>query len=422
MSDEDYINNILDGGSSDQHYTNNVVGSTVDVNNAEAIFIPSDIEGDRTNYTEYKVGWYRSVPANCALVRRNIITGHLSLVSGRDDDGKIVGGGFHFMPPFITKSIFVPLIDRTIDYPKADYLTKDNIYANVDIVLKVRITDPVNYLNFGRHQLDNLNTLTQNLLRDFIRRHDYDELSSGRINLDEFDPKLPGQNGGVPESAYEDFEKRYGIEVKSIQLKSIKLPENLQKLYDDVKEEEKKKAAQQIRLAAEKERAEAEARMMDIRTEAEARRARQLAGAPIQGLKEQGISSGAIEQNVGVFGAKNSVYIGGANGNGTDTAKGVAAGIVAGNTASQTNNQDKHVDRIQNLMNLIDLVIKSGMVSQGAIDSYNTLRNSLSTNMELVDLINGFPEEQYSQITQYILSGNMGGFSLDGSKGRSRGR
>ena len=46
----------------------------MDYNNAEAIFIPSDIEGDKTNYTQYKVGFYRSVPQNCVLVRRNRFT------------------------------------------------------------------------------------------------------------------------------------------------------------------------------------------------------------------------------------------------------------------------------------------------------------------------------------------------------------
>ena len=397
--------------------------NNIDVNSADAIFIPSNIDGEVSDYTEYKVGFYRSVPANCALVRKNTLTGRLTLVSDRDADGKIIGGGFHFMPPFVTESIFVPLIDRTIDYPKADYLTKDNIYANVDIVLKVRITDPVNYLMYGKHQLANLNTLTQNLLREYIRNNEYHNLSSGRIDLNQFDPRVPGQNGGDLQSAYEDFEKRYGIKVQSIQLKSIKLPENLQKLYDDKIEEEKKREAQKIRLEAEREKAEAEARMMDIRTAAEARRAREMAGAPIQGLKDTGISTDAIAQNVGVFGAKNSVFIGGGNGSGNDTAKGVAAGIVAGKAVTQNQAQSTNkVSHVQSLIDLIDFAIASGSISAEYIDTYNNLKNNLLSNQKLIDLVNGFPEEQFQQVTAHVLSGELGKFAnqQDDSKSRHR--
>ena len=397
--------------------------NNIDVNSADAIFIPSNIDGEVSDYTEYKVGFYRSVPANCALVRKNTLTGRLTLVSDRDADGKIIGGGFHFMPPFVTESIFVPLIDRTIDYPKADYLTKDNIYANVDIVLKVRITDPVNYLMYGKHQLSNLNTLTQNLLREYIRNNEYHNLSSGRIDLNQFDPRVPGQNGGDLQSAYEDFEKRYGIKVQSIQLKSIKLPENLQKLYDDKIEEEKKREAQKIRLEAEREKAEAEARMMDIRTAAEARRAREMAGAPIQGLKDTGISTDAIAQNVGVFGAKNSVFIGGGNGSGNDTAKGVAAGIVAGKAVTQNQAQSTNkVSHVQSLIDLIDFAIASGSISAEYIDTYNNLKNNLLSNQKLIDLVNGFPEEQFQQVTAHVLSGELGKFAnqQDDSKSRHR--
>ena len=396
----------------------------VDVNSADAIFIPSDLPGDRTNYTKYKVGFYRAkVPANCALVRRNRYTGKLTLVSERDADGNIIGGGFHLMPPFFSESIFVPIMDRTIDYPKADYLTADNIYANVDIVLKVRITDPVKYLMYGKHQLSNLNTLTQNLLREYIRSNKYDDLSSGRINLDTFAPRLPGQNGGIPTGAYEDFEERYGISVQSVQLKAIKLPEEMQKLYDNKVEEQKKLEAQRIKLQAERERAEAEARMMDIRAEAEARRAKALAGAPIQGLKENGISAAAIEQNVGVFGAKNSVFIGGGNGQTNDTARGIAAGVVAGNNASKSQNDDVVKEsRVDSLIRLIDFAFQSGFVSDNSVSSYNNLKSMLSTNTELIRVVNEFSEVEFEQLKGHILSGNMGGYSLGDSEGRSRTR
>ena len=423
MTDEEYIDNILNGGSSDNlHGSVRQETNAVDVDSADAIFIPSNIVGNKTDYTQYKVGWYRSVPSNCVLVKMNKYTGRLCLDNDRNDKGELIGGGLHFTFPFFTKSILVPIIDRTIDYPTAEYLTKDNINATVDIVLKVKISDPVLYLKYGKHQLSNLNTLTQNLLRAYVRRHDYHQLSSGRVDLREFQTTRDENGHVLDDDAYDDFEEKYGISVESIQLKTIKLPPELQKLFDDEKEEERKKAAQKIRLEAEQERAEAEARMMNIRTEAEARRARELAGAPIQGLKAQGISSQAIEQNVGVFGAKNSVYIGGANNSiGNETARGVAAGIVAGNNASRTeDNSQDNISQVQKLLNLIEFALNSGTVAD--VDTYENLRTNLLNNLRLIELVNGFTKDQFNQVAEHVLAGDLGKYFNQSNNNNQRHR
>ena len=258
----------------------------------------------------------------------------------------------------------------------------------------------------------------------YIRNNKYDELSSGRIDLNDFDPVQPGQNGGDPSSAYDDFEERYGIGVQSVQLKSIKLPPQLQKLYDDKAEEEKKKEAQRIRLEAEQERAEAEARMMDIKTAAEARRARELAGAPIQGLQGAGISTAAIEQNVGVLSAKNSVFFGGGVGQSSDTAKGVAAGVFAGNVASQNsgNTTDTQVSHAASLVRMIDYAFQSGFVLDDSSESYLKLKDMLLNNNQLIDLVNSFSNEEIAQLRNHILSGNLSGRSLAGLNGKSKTR
>ena len=193
-------------------------------------------------------------------------------------------------------------------------------------------------------------------------------------------------------------------------------------MFDDEKEEERKKAAQKIRLEAEQERAEAEARMMNIRTEAEARRARELAGAPIQGLKAQGISSQAIEQNVGVFGAKNSVYIGGANNSiGNETARGVAAGIVAGNNASRTeDNSQDNISQVQKLLNLIEFALNSGTVAD--VDTYENLRTNLLNNLRLIELVNGFTKDQFNQVAEHVLAGDLGKYFNQSNNNNQRHR
>lgn len=397
----------------------------VDVNKADAIFIPSDIQGDKTDYTEYKVGFYRTVPANCALVRKNRITGKIYLVSSMDRNGDIIGGGFKLMPPFITKSIFVPIIDRTIDYPRADYETADGIKANIDIALKVKISDPVSYLTEGKHQLNQLNILTQNLLREFIKHKEYDALTSGRIDINEFDPVIAGQNGGIAQSAYQDFEKRYGIRIESVQLKRIKLPEKLQRLYDDKKEEEKKREAQLVKLEAEKERAKAEAEIIRIKADAEAEKNKKLMAARIEGLKQSGVTEERISQELSTIIASDnphaSVIVGGSS-RSNEIATGVAAGAAAAQKQNNNTRVDKQISHVQTLLNMVEAAILIGNLSDDALVSYKDLRKELHENQKLIDVINGMNEEQFKQITQLALSGNLRKNSGTQSENRTRHR
>ena len=137
--------------------------NNVKLTSADAIFIPEGLSENLNDYKEYKVGLFRSVPANCYLVSVNRITGNVVNLGGQ---------GLKITMPWITKTILVPNIDRTIDYPKADYLTRDHITASVDIALSVKITDPVKYMIKGKFQLEQLSQLTQSLLRVYIQRFD----------------------------------------------------------------------------------------------------------------------------------------------------------------------------------------------------------------------------------------------------------
>lgn len=398
----------------------------INVNDADAIFIPSNIEGDRTNYTEYKAAWIRSIPENCVLVRKNILTGRLKVSEPKryrfgKNKGEIKNGGWRISNRLLTRSIYVPIIDRTIDYPAAEYLTKDNINANVDIVLKVKISDPIKYLKYGKYQLANLNTLTQNLLRSYIRRHDYNQLSSGRVGLDDFQTTRDDKGHILDRDAYKDFEEKYGISVSSIQLKSIKLPPELQKFYDDKREEEMKREAQKIRLEANEEAAKAEAVRMQIKAEAEAKRT----ATKIDALKRAGVSEQRINDELGTFLAADnpnaSIIVGsGASSRSSEIAAGIAAGQRAAHQASQRPNPS--IDRIKTLKELIQLAIDNHIIDDYALDTYRNFLNALSNNQKLIDAINNFPEQQFNQLAGSVLTGELGRQvgSQENSNGRTR--
>ena len=383
----------------------------INFDDADSIFIPSNMDGDRTDFTEQKVGFYRKVPDNCALVRINSFNGHISLVSGRDKNGNIVGGGFKIMPPFITKSILVPIIDRTIDYPVVKCLTNDGIEAKVDIALKVRITDPVLYIREGKYQLDQLKTKTMSLLTVFIKKNNFDKINAGKIELAKFDPEIVGERSGILQSTYADFEKRYGIHVDSVQLKSIKLPDNLQEIYNDQVEERQKRIAQKEKLAAQQEKAEMEAKIVGIGAKAEAQRIQTIEQARLDisakilnMLENKQISREQIADILRAQMLKDSAntvnILGGNNG----ISNSVAAGIVAGNRASSNPVRNISVSNADRLVNDLKSYVALGLYSE---DGLNSVINALNDS-SLKASINSASNSKYEQIVNALLAKERG--------------
>lgn len=279
---------------------------------ADAVFVPENISEDLSDYTVYKAGMFRSVPANCYLVSVNVFTGNVVNLGGQ---------GLKFTIPVLTKTILVPNIDRTIDYPKADYLTSDHITAGVDIALSVRIVDPVKYVNKGKHQLEQLNHLTQSLLRVYIQRFKFESLSSGVCKLNEFDPN----------NDFRTFEDEYGIKINRVILKEIKLPADLQKQYDDVIEANKKKERQRIELEIKKEEARAKKEIALIEAEMYLMKFKEL----VTYLKEQGLLNDEITEVIKMqmmSENQNASFFVGGNG----MSQNIAAGVAAGNGYTRT--------------------------------------------------------------------------------------
>lgn len=281
--------------------------NNVKLSKADEIFIPKDIDRDISEYTEYKVGLYRTVPDNCYLVIVNNITGKVSKRNGR---------GLKLTLPVITKSILVPNIDRVIDYPRANYLTLDHITAGIDIALNVRIEDPVKYINSGRYQLEQLGILTQNLLRVYVQSLSFDSISRGVCDLRVFD------EGDL----YDTFKKNYGIEVKSVIFEEVKLPAELQKQYDDVIEARKKREKQLVELEARKDEARTRKEIADVDADIYLMKYEKLINyLKQQGIPNEGISDLIKTQMISDNGNA-SFFVGE-----SDTAKNIAAGVAAGN-------------------------------------------------------------------------------------------
>lgn len=279
----------------------------VKLSGAYSVFIPENIDGDISDYTEYKTSFYRSVPENCYLVTVNNFTGKVVNRGGR---------GFKITIPVLTKSILVPNIDRVVDYPRANYLTLDHITAGIDMAVTLKIVDPVKYINEGRYQLDQLSVLVQNLLRVYVQSLDFGSLSRGACDINKFDPNFQLMR----------FEDSYGIKVRNILFKEVKLPADLQKQYDDVIEAKKRREKQIVDLEAKKDEAMARKEIASVDSEIYVMKYKEL----ISYFKEQGIPTEQIAELVRTQmiseNANASFFVGD-----NDSAKNIAAGVAAGN-------------------------------------------------------------------------------------------
>lgn len=383
------------------------------VNESDAIFIPSDIEGQRADYTTYKAGIFRTVPENCCLVRMNRFTGRLKNKGG---------SGLKFLLPFISKSILVPTIDRIIDYKKAEYNTLDGIKANVDIALNVKIVDPIKYMKVGKYQLNQLSILTQSLLRVYIQRRNFDDISSGVCPLSEFDLNKD----------YENFEDSYGIKINRVLLQEIKLPKDIEKLYNDKVEEKKKREAQQEKLAALKEDAEKNAEIIKIKAEAEAEKIIKIEEAKakvyfsqlknfIDYLKINGIPTDSIADILKtklVSENKNSqIFVGG-----NDYTRNMAAAMSAASAQAKANSNNMNAQNslnssltnVEKLLNELMLNLSLGTITK---EYYQSVENSLK-NPELIKKINNLNEESYQRLLNQLISNQNNSQKNNNSHGR----
>lgn len=326
---------------------NNNTIDPANLSEADKIFLPQDLDSDGNihDYTDYKVRLMKVVPENCVLVKKNRFTGKIkikgkSLIKTLFPNIRIPlsdnTSGLKILNPLLSKGILVSTVDRTIDYEKIEYLTQDQIMANVDIAIVVHISDPAKYMLRGKEQLNQLSVLIKKLLRVYVSAHDFNDLTTGSCNIVAFDPQ----------NELASFENQYGIKVKNVIFKEVKLPERLQKIVNDAAEEEANRKAQAVKLRAQREKALEEANIAEINATAEAKKISIIEEAKrkaytdkinqiVDMLIQKGIPQNNIENYLNTIIASehgNAIFM-----NGTNQSQNIAMGVAAGNQAARQN-------------------------------------------------------------------------------------
>jgi regulator of protease activity HflC (stomatin/prohibitin superfamily) len=158
-----------------------------------------------------------------------------------------------FLIPFIETAITRDIRIITTDIPRQEVITKDNISVGVDAVVFLKIVDSVKSVVNIQDVLYAVKQYSQTTLRNVIGQRDLDQLLENRKEI----AVLIKQNVDVEA-------EKWGIDITSIELQNIELPENLKRVMARQAEAEREKRAVIIKSKGEVEAARSLRQAADI--------------------------------------------------------------------------------------------------------------------------------------------------------------
>jgi regulator of protease activity HflC (stomatin/prohibitin superfamily) len=155
------------------------------------------------------------------------------------------GPGLIFLIPIVDKMVKMDLRVVTIDVPKQEIMTKDNVPATVDAVMYFRVVDPnaavVKVENFWKAT----SLIGQTTLRSVLGQSALDELLSQR---DVINQKL--------QEIIDKQTEPWGIKVTSVEVKEVSLPDSMKRAMAKQAEAERERRAKVVNAEGEFQAAE----------------------------------------------------------------------------------------------------------------------------------------------------------------------
>jgi regulator of protease activity HflC (stomatin/prohibitin superfamily) len=161
--------------------------------------------------------------------------------------GRLVGAkgpGLFFIIPFIDSLAKVDLRVMTIDVPKQEIITRDNVSVKVDAVVYFRVEDSVKAITKVSNYMYAVSLMAQTVLRDVV----------GQVELDDLLTKRDEVNKRI-QSIIEELTAPWGVKVVAVTLKSVELPESMVRAMATQAEAERLRRARIIQAEAERQAA-----------------------------------------------------------------------------------------------------------------------------------------------------------------------
>ncbi len=158
--------------------------------------------------------------------------------------GRLIGAkgpGLILIVPFVDNLMKVDLRVVTVDVPKQEIITRDNVSVKVDAVIYYRAVDPIAAITKVSNYHYSIMMLGQTVLRDVIGQVDLDDLLQKR---DELNKRI--------QEIIDETAMSWGIKVTAVTLKSVELPEELMRAMAKQAEAERWRRARIIEAEGER--------------------------------------------------------------------------------------------------------------------------------------------------------------------------
>jgi regulator of protease activity HflC (stomatin/prohibitin superfamily) len=162
--------------------------------------------------------------------------------------GKLIGAkgpGFVFLIPFFDKLVKMDLRVVTIDVPKQEVMTRDNVPVTVDAVVYFRVVDPVSAVVKVENFWKATSLIAQTTLRSVLGQSPLDDLLAQRETINQ---KL--------QEIIDKQTEPWGVKVTAVEVKEVALPDGMKRAMAKQAEAERERRAKIVNAEGEFQAAE----------------------------------------------------------------------------------------------------------------------------------------------------------------------
>jgi regulator of protease activity HflC (stomatin/prohibitin superfamily) len=156
------------------------------------------------------------------------------------------GPGLFFIIPIVDRMVKVSLRTVTMDIPRQDVITRDNVTVKVNAVAYFNVVDPVRSVIAIENFLLGTSEIAQTTLRSIVGQVDLDELL---IKRDDINQRL--------QQIIDDLTNPWGVKVTLVEVKDVELPDTMRRAMARQAEAERDRRAKVIHALGEREAASA---------------------------------------------------------------------------------------------------------------------------------------------------------------------
>lgn len=166
---------------------------------------------------------------------------------------RLMSPGWNIVLPIIQSYQKVDIRTKAVDVPEQDAITKDNVSIRINAVIYYKVFDASKAIIAVENFRYAVSQLAQTTMRNTVGAVSLDELLSEREKISE-------EICAIIDKATDPW----GIKVENVELKDVKLPEEMQRVIAKIAEAEREKQAVITKSTGEKEAAENLAQAAEI--------------------------------------------------------------------------------------------------------------------------------------------------------------